>query len=380
METFDPPSKEVSFYGPKALSNSPSHPKFSRSFTQIVDSLEFIHGAFCRPGLSVNNFLTLKLSQSPNRHLKVCLLNTCAKDKVRDADREILKNIVVFALCFGVVLVRFKFNNSEFKILFHFRISSTTKGHCRVGSLRVGSNIRKQNSISEENQNSKSKINQNSKHFRADSTFQNNASVRYPEKARILNALPIHDETLRIFYVFVPVHISLWFVSDVMHRILFRGKSNSKSKINQNSKHFRADSTFQNNASVRYPEKAVSDSPRLLRFQPTLCLPGLRQTIPRDSSPGPSALLSVNRGMCLNDQGLRTEQLISPTRRILQERNYLGFLITLTRIQCLAGADPQYDMIDKKNKNSRSLIVDEIHKLKHVDAITDEEEDKSVKM
>ncbi|KAK4348990.1 hypothetical protein RND71_031745 [Anisodus tanguticus] len=42
--------------------------------------------------------------------------------------------------------------------------------------------------------------------------------------------------------------------------------------------------------------------------------PGLRQTIPGDSSLGPSALLSVNRGMCLNDQGLKTEQLISPTR------------------------------------------------------------------
>ncbi|KAK4338110.1 hypothetical protein RND71_042597 [Anisodus tanguticus] len=41
---------------------------------------------------------------------------------------------------------------------------------------------------------------------------------------------------------------------------------------------------------------------------------GLRQTIPGDSSPGPSALLPVNRGICLNEQGLRTEQLISPTR------------------------------------------------------------------
>ncbi|KAK4337593.1 hypothetical protein RND71_042080 [Anisodus tanguticus] len=42
--------------------------------------------------------------------------------------------------------------------------------------------------------------------------------------------------------------------------------------------------------------------------------PGLRQTISEDSSLGPSALLPVNRRMCLNDQGLRTEQLISPTR------------------------------------------------------------------
>ncbi|KAK4372586.1 hypothetical protein RND71_007970 [Anisodus tanguticus] len=43
-------------------------------------------------------------------------------------------------------------------------------------------------------------------------------------------------------------------------------------------------------------------------------LSSLCQTIPGDSSPGPSALLPVNRGMCLNNQGLRTEQLISPTK------------------------------------------------------------------
>ncbi|KAK4350825.1 hypothetical protein RND71_030138 [Anisodus tanguticus] len=43
-------------------------------------------------------------------------------------------------------------------------------------------------------------------------------------------------------------------------------------------------------------------------------LSGLRQTISGDSSPGPSALLPVNRRMCLNDQDLRTEQLISHTR------------------------------------------------------------------
>ncbi|KAK4343919.1 hypothetical protein RND71_037013 [Anisodus tanguticus] len=43
-------------------------------------------------------------------------------------------------------------------------------------------------------------------------------------------------------------------------------------------------------------------------------LPSLRQTIPGDSSLGPSPLLPVSHGMCLNDQGLRTDKLISPTR------------------------------------------------------------------
>ncbi|KAK4369092.1 hypothetical protein RND71_012884 [Anisodus tanguticus] len=53
-------------------------------------------------------------------------------------------------------------------------------------------------------------------------------------------------------------------------------------------------------------------------------LPGLRQTIPGDSSPGPSALLPVNHGMCLNDQGARTEQLISPTR---EQKNEFSILV-----------------------------------------------------
>ncbi|KAK4340948.1 hypothetical protein RND71_039449 [Anisodus tanguticus] len=52
-------------------------------------------------------------------------------------------------------------------------------------------------------------------------------------------------------------------------------------------------------------------------------LPGLCQTILRDSSTGLSTLLPVNCGMCLNDQGLRTEQLISP-KVLSQKRANVG--------------------------------------------------------
>ncbi|KAK4366817.1 hypothetical protein RND71_014697 [Anisodus tanguticus] len=56
-----------------------------------------------------------------------------------------------------------------------------------------------------------------------------------------------------------------------------------------------------------------------------------RQTISGDSSPGPSALLPVNRRMCLNDQGLKIEQLILLTRSYPEESKFLppGFETTL---------------------------------------------------
>ncbi|KAK4343327.1 hypothetical protein RND71_036421 [Anisodus tanguticus] len=51
---------------------------------------------------------------------------------------------------------------------------------------------------------------------------------------------------------------------------------------------------------------------------------GLRQTIPEDSSSSPSALLPVNYEVCLNDQSLRTEQLISSTSHTLPMQSENG--------------------------------------------------------
>ncbi|KAK4377353.1 hypothetical protein RND71_003649 [Anisodus tanguticus] len=50
----------------------------------------------------------------------------------------------------------------------------------------------------------------------------------------------------------------------------------------------------------------------------TTRLHGLCQTIPGDSNSSLSASLPVNRGICLNDHDLRTEQLISHTRVIIE--------------------------------------------------------------